>query len=83
MNRRGFLTGLLAAPAVITTPGLLMPVRAWAEPVLGNSDFVGVDWAFYPNAPSTVVRFVNCTFKGGVGYVIPAKGGGLGSALNA
>lgn len=29
MNRRGFLGGLLAAvaaPAVITTPGLLMPV---------------------------------------------------------
>lgn len=31
MNRRGFLGGLLAAPAVITTSGLLMPVRAWAE----------------------------------------------------
>jgi len=37
MNRRGFLTGLLAAPVVITTPGLLMPVRPvwtgfhWAE----------------------------------------------------
>lgn len=31
MNRRGFLTSLgaaLAAPAVITTPGLLMPVRS-------------------------------------------------------
>jgi hypothetical protein len=28
MNRRGFLTGLIAAPAVILTPGLLMPVRA-------------------------------------------------------
>ena len=29
MNRRGFIAGLLSAPAVITTPGLLMPVRAW------------------------------------------------------
>lgn len=28
MNRRGFLQGLIAAPAVITTPGLLMPVKA-------------------------------------------------------
>jgi hypothetical protein len=28
MNRRSFLTGLVAAPAVILTPGLLMPVRA-------------------------------------------------------
>jgi hypothetical protein len=27
MNRRSFLTGLIAAPAVILTPGLLMPVR--------------------------------------------------------
>ena len=26
MNRRGFLAGLLAAPAIIRTPGLLMPV---------------------------------------------------------
>lgn len=32
MNRRGFLTGLLAAPVVITTPGLLMPVRSLALP---------------------------------------------------
>ena len=28
MNRRGFILGALSAPAVITTPGLLMPVRA-------------------------------------------------------
>lgn len=37
MNRRGFLGGLLAlaAPAVITTPGLLMPVSTWALPTYG------------------------------------------------
>jgi hypothetical protein len=29
MNRRHLLTGLIAAPAVILTPGLLMPVKAW------------------------------------------------------
>jgi len=28
LNRRGFLGGLLAAPAIIRTPGLLMPVKA-------------------------------------------------------
>ena len=28
MQRRGFLLGAVAAPVVITTPGLLMPVRA-------------------------------------------------------
>lgn len=27
LTRRSFITGLVAAPAVITTPGLLMPVR--------------------------------------------------------
>lgn len=30
MNRRTILTGLLAAPFVIRTPGLLMPVRPFA-----------------------------------------------------
>lgn len=30
-TRRNFLTGLIAAPAVITTPGLLMPVKAWVN----------------------------------------------------
>lgn len=33
MNRRGFLRGIIAAcaaPAIITTPGLLMPVRSIA-----------------------------------------------------
>lgn len=33
MNRRGFLSGLLAAPAIIRTPGLLMAVRPL---VVGN-----------------------------------------------
>jgi len=36
-TRRRFLTGLLSAPAVITTPGLLMSVSAWIEP---NGDFL-------------------------------------------
>ena len=31
MRRRQFLTTILAAPAVITTPGLLMPVRGWVD----------------------------------------------------
>lgn len=39
LNRRGFLTGLaassLAAPAIISTPGLLMPVRALPVDVVG------------------------------------------------
>lgn len=38
MNRRGFLGGMLAAlaaPAIIRTPGLLMPVSIFALPVYG------------------------------------------------
>ena len=27
MNRRGFLLGLLAAPVIIRTPGILMPIK--------------------------------------------------------
>ena len=33
MNRREFIARALAAPAVITTSGLLMPVRKLIEPV--------------------------------------------------
>ena len=32
LTRRNFLLQSIAAPAVITTPGLLMPVRSWYEP---------------------------------------------------
>lgn len=42
LQRRGLLAGLgalLAAPAIIRTPGLLMPVRPVLEPVIW-----GVDW---------------------------------------
>lgn len=44
MNRRDFLKGIIAAPFVITTPGLLMPVRKLWTPVDGGyfmpTDFV-------------------------------------------
>lgn len=45
--RRGLLAGLgalLAAPAIIRTPGLLMPVRPLREPL-----WFGVDWGTEPN----------------------------------
>lgn len=35
MNRRAFLSGLLFAPAIIRTPGLLMPVRPLLKPTTG------------------------------------------------
>lgn len=34
INRRFVLTGLIAAPAVIRIPGLLMPVKPLREPTL-------------------------------------------------
>jgi hypothetical protein len=32
LSRRSLLSGLIAAPAVILTPGLLMPVKPWIQP---------------------------------------------------
>lgn len=46
--RRGLMAGLgalLAAPAIIRTPGLLMPVK---PPPLA----AGVDWTFFRDAPN-------------------------------
>lgn len=49
ITRRGFLTGMAgifaagAAPAIITTPGLLMPVRKLITP-----EWVGIDRAVWP-----------------------------------
>jgi hypothetical protein len=37
LSRRSLLGGLIAAPAVILTPGLLMPVRPWIVPVTFNA----------------------------------------------
>jgi hypothetical protein len=33
LSRRSLLSGLIAAPAVILTPGLLMPIKPWIVPV--------------------------------------------------
>lgn len=39
LSRRRVLTGLIAAPAIIMTPGLLMPVRS----VITASNFMFID----------------------------------------
>ena len=50
-SRRAFLVGLtsaLAAPAIIRTPGLLMPVRKLAEPTMDYLDLgngAGLEYA--------------------------------------
>jgi hypothetical protein len=46
-SRRSLLSGLIAAPAVILTPGLLMPVRRWIEPFQRIAD--GRCVKFYKN----------------------------------
>jgi len=46
-SRRGFLGFLLAAPVVIATPELLMPVRSIATPTISAStllDLMGSDY---------------------------------------
>ena len=40
LTRRGLIGTLLAAPVIIRTPGLLMPVKAIREPL-----WMGLDWA--------------------------------------
>ena len=44
LNRRSFLQGALAAPAVILTPGLLMPVKSviWPTPGVVAFDYEDV-----------------------------------------
>lgn len=42
MKRRGFLAGLLFAPAIIRTPGLLMPIKA---SVIGGPSLWLVSWS--------------------------------------
>lgn len=44
MNRRGFLQATIAAPFVITTPGLLMPVRKLIVPVLRPYQQATLTW---------------------------------------
>lgn len=43
MKRRVFLQSLIATPVVITTPGLLMPVRALTKPDL----WMLMEWHMY------------------------------------
>jgi hypothetical protein len=57
MNRRGFLVGLFA-PAIIRTPGLLMPVRV-LKPTKNWLHISGI----YP-APGTI-KFEYQTVEGG------------------
>jgi hypothetical protein len=55
MDRRSFIRGLVAAPIVITTPGLLMPVKALPKPfahvtglLLNGTQFVKEIWDMRP-----------------------------------
>jgi hypothetical protein len=92
MNRRGFLTGLIAAPAVILTPGLLMPVRKWIEPagnfvkffknghLVGMAPLMPFDSGFNYQMPPEY-----STFRAGdiVGIELPDMGSGEYRAIAA
>lgn len=43
ITRRGFLQGMIAAPAVVLTSGALMPVKAWRELPVFKGDGVWDD----------------------------------------
>lgn len=62
MNRRGFLTAAVAAPAVILTPGLLMPVRKLWTPA--NIPIMASDaYAEFESAYSAAYRHVTIGYK--------------------
>lgn len=80
MNRRGFIAGLgalLAAPAIIRTPGLLMPVKV--QPVeemhmwsmFGNGSvilpqsFIGTVWRVHNDGDVTIKIFGHGDLKPG------------------
>lgn len=56
MNRRGFLTGIIAAPAVILTPGLLMRVRPVAVPTLAELHALDIERALLLQAAERAVN---------------------------
>jgi len=47
MYRRGLLGTLLAAPAIILTPGLLMPIKPVAKFTLSPADINALNLAYY------------------------------------
>lgn len=66
VNRRSILRSLLAAPVVITTPGLLMSVRAF--PRAQRFKISGFDQY---NQPMTEYLIVSATERYSFGYVDP------------
>ena len=60
ISRRGFLGGLLAAPAIIKV-ATLMPVKAWAEPAFdfGSGDYIVSYWMRH-DYDSGRWQFVEC-----------------------
>ncbi|MEM9739546.1 MAG: hypothetical protein AAF829_06720 [Pseudomonadota bacterium] len=49
MNRRGFIAGALAAPAVVVTPGLLMPVRPFTPTARPFGEGLRLVWPYLTN----------------------------------
>lgn len=81
MKRRSFLTGALAAPALVMTPGLLMPVkprviRGIASPTITtNVRYKGMRGTTYEWTSLGTITLD----EGGVYYFEVGHGGGGGS----
>jgi hypothetical protein len=54
MDRRKFITGLIAAPAVIRIPGLLMPIKKIITPTNFWYETRRTDWNSTPFVPSVI-----------------------------
>ena len=65
LRRRGLLAGLFVDPAIITTPGLLMPVSVKAFPTYGRDGLLTLDMiAEYFNRSIRAYREVEAQFGG-------------------
>lgn len=71
MRRRSFLTGLLAAPVVITTPGLLMPVQDRTLRIIGKRLFLDKPLSADGYYRSLVVRNSTISYLNTQGILCP------------
>lgn len=80
INRRGFIVGLLAAPVIIRTPGLLMPVRPLVIPqsiklhLLRRSDIELMDVPRYWTSQRALASFQSERADFGLGPKLIADG---------
>lgn len=56
LNRRSLIRGLFVAPAIIRTPGLLMPIKPLVEPLNYPVEFMNVQ----PLTEAALTELIEC-----------------------